>query len=121
MQDKPKKMPKVRVQEVQPDLDYGLYLWKLPTGRFFKDEDGNYLNIPGLKGDLEKTAIIRKAAAYYGQPEGSPYFLAGGMRATEEEYSEQVDRLKQGYIPSMNDVGAVVDAKKSAAKHGDDE
>ena len=43
------------------------------------------------------------------------------MRATEEEYSEQVDRLKQGYIPSMNDVGAVVDAKKSAAKHGDDE
>lgn len=121
MQENPNKQPKVRISEVKPDLDYGLYLWRLPTGKFYKDDDGNYLNIPGLKGDIEKMSILRKAAAHYGQPEGSPYFLAGGMRATEEEYSEQVDRLAQGYIPSLNDVGAVVDAKRAAAKYGDDE
>ena len=119
MHEKPRKAPKVRIREVQPDLDYGLYLWKLPTGHFFKDGDGNYLNIPGLRDDLEKMTILRKAAAHYGQPEGSLHFLAGSTRATDEEYAEQLDRLKQGYIPSMNDVGAVVDAKKSIAKYGD--
>lgn len=115
------KQPKVRMREVQPDLEYGLYLWRQDDGKLFKDEDGNYLNIPGLRGDIEKMAEIRNAAIYYGSQGGSPYFLAGGMRATDEEYSEQVDRLKAGYIPSMNDIGAVIDAKRGVAKHGDAE
>lgn len=121
MQEELRKKPKVRVTKVNPDLEYGLYLWKLPTGKFFKDDDGNYLNIPSRIGDIEKMNILRKAAAYYGQPEGKPEFIAGTSRATDEEYSEQVDRLKQGYIPSLNDVGAVIDAKRGIAKHGGDE
>ena len=60
MQDKPKQMPKVRVREVKPDLDYGLYLWKLPTGKFFKDDDGNYLNeLIHPKFSKTKTYIVK--------------------------------------------------------------
>ena len=114
-------MGKVRVQRVENDADYGLYLWKKPDGKFFKDDDGNYLNVQSLRGDISKMTLISQAAAYYGQPEGNPYFLAGGARATDEEYSEQVDRLKQGYIPSLNDVGAIMDAKRGAAQYGDAE
>lgn len=119
MPENASKPMKVKVSEVKPDLEYGLYVWILPTGKPFKDNDGNYLNIPALRGDIKKLAELRQAAIYYGQPEGTAKFLPGGMRATDEEYSEQVDRLKEGYIPSMNDIGAVVDAKKAAAKYGD--
>lgn len=121
MQDNQPKMPNVKISKVDPNLEYGLYLWKLPSGKFFKDDNGNYLNIPAMHGDIEKMSILRKAAAYNGQPEGTPYFLAGGLRASEEEYSEQVDRLKAGEIPSLNDVGAVIDAKRGIAKYGDSE
>ena len=121
MQEKKKPNPKVRVRTVEPDLEYGLYLWKMPNGRFFSDGDGNYLNVESLRGDIEKMSILRKAAAHYGQPDGQPHFLPGGARATDEEYSEQLDRLKNGYIPSLNDVGAVADAKRAVAKNGDDE
>lgn len=117
----PTKTPKVKVTEVKPNATWGLYMWRLPNGKLFKDDDGNYLNIPSLRGDIEKMATIKKAAAYYGQPEGTLHFEPGVQRATEEEYREQVDRLAAGEIPSLNDIGAVVDAKRGAAKYGDRE
>ena len=117
----PAQPKNVRVSEVKPDVQYGLYMWRLPDGKLFTDDDGNYLNIPAMYGEISKIAELREAAAYYGQPEGTPYWKAGLQRATEEEYSEQVDRLKEGYIPSLNDVGAVMDAKRSAARRGGDE
>ncbi len=115
------KKSKVRVSEVTPDVNYGVYMWRLPNGRLFTDGDGNYLNIPALYGEISKIAELRKAAAYYGQPEGTPHWQPGVQRATDEEYSEQLDRLKEGYIPSLNDVGAVIDAKRGIAAHGGDE
>jgi hypothetical protein len=42
-------------------------------------------------------------------------------RISEEEYSEQVDRMKQGLIPNLNDLGAVMAAKKTLEMYGDDE
>lgn len=116
-----RRKPKVKISKVDPDVDYGLYLWKLPSGKYFKDDDGNYLNIPARFGEIDKISNIKQAAAYYGKPDGEAVFIPGTTRATEEEYSEQLDRLKEGYIPSLNDVGAVVDAKRGLAKHGDTE
>jgi len=105
-------------QKAMFGYEWGLYFWQLPDGHLFKNEDGDPLNIPSVKGDIRQMAKLRAAAAHYGQPEGKPWFYAGGNRATDEEYSEQVDRLKSGLIPSMNDLGAVAAAKKSLQVYG---
>lgn len=101
--------------------EWGLYFWKLPSGHLFKDDEGRLLNVPSVKGDIGQIAKIRQAAVHYGQPEGNPWFYAGINRATDEEYQEQLDRLDQGLIPSLNDIGAVAAAKKSLELYGDAE
>ena len=101
--------------------EWGLYFWRLPDGHLFKDDEGRLLNIPSIKDDLGQMAKLRQAAAHYGQPDGEPWFYAGVNRATDEEYQEQLDRLDEGLIPSLNDLGAVQAAKKTAELYGDAE
>jgi hypothetical protein len=105
-------------QKAMFGYEWGLYFWKLPDGHLFRDGEGNMLNIPSVKGDLGQMAKLRAAAAHYGQPEGEPWFYAGVGRATDEEYAEQQERLKEGLIPSLNDLGAVAAAKKSYELYG---
>ena len=102
-------------------FEWGLYFWQLPDGHLLKDGEGRMLNIPSVKGDIGQMAKLRQAAAHYGYPEGRPWFYAGVNRATDEEYDEQIDRLNQGLIPSLNDIGAVAAAKKSLELYGDAE
>jgi hypothetical protein len=102
-------------------FEWGLYFWRLPDGHLFKDEDGRMLNIPSIKNDISQMARLRQAAAHYGQPDGEPWFYAGVNRATDDEYQEQLDRVDQGLIPSLNDIGAVAAAKKSLELYGDAE
>lgn len=102
-------------------FEWGLYFWKLPDGHLFKDDEGRLLNIPSVKNDIGQIAKLRQAAKAYGQPDGEPWFYAGINRATDEEYQEQLDRLDQGLIPSLNDIGAVAAAKKSLELYGDAE
>lgn len=102
-------------------FEWGLYFWQLPDGHLLKDGEGRMLNIPSVKGDIGQMAKLRQAAAHYGYPEGQPWFYAGVNRATDEEYDEQIDRLNQGLIPSLNDIGAVAAAKKSLELYGDAE
>lgn len=102
-------------------FEWGLYFWRLPDGKLVKEGNDNYLNIPSVKGDIGQMTKLREAAAAYGYPEGSPWFYAGANRATDEEYAEQLDRLDQGLIPSLNDIGAVAAAKKSLEIYGDAE
>lgn len=92
--------------------EWGLFFWQLPDGHLFHDGNGNMLNIyASSKYDMGAMAEIRKAAAYYGQPDGKPWFQPGIRRATEEEYSEQKQRLQEGQI-LLNDLGAVHDAQQ---------
>ena len=108
-------------QKAMFGYEWGLYFWRLPSGHLFKDEEGRLLNIPSIKDDLGQMAKIRQAAAHYGQPDGEPWFYPGVNRATDEEYQEQLDRLNEGLIPSLNDLGAVQAAKKTAELYGDAE
>ena len=113
------KLPKHKISEVKPDVNWGLYMWKLPNGRLFKDGDGNYLNIPSRKHDLAKISEVRKAATYYGQPEGTPHFEPGVSRATEEERKEQEDMMAAGEV-LPNDFGAIADTLRGVKAHGHD-
>lgn len=99
---------------------WGIYAWKKSNGKFFTDGNGNVLNIPANKGDQNQIQKLKAAAAHHGEPDGEAVFFPGTERISDEEYSEQIDRMKAGLIPSMNDVGALIAAKKSLDAYGDE-
>lgn len=118
------KLPKVgnvRRKVIEKNYAWGLYVYKKSNGKWFTDGEGSVLNIPAMRGDLSKIAELKKAAMYYGdEGDGECIFVPGLNRVTEEQYSEMVDRMKQGLIPNLNDMGAVYDAQQTLKKHGRD-
>ena len=109
----------VRRKVIDKHYDWGLYVYKRSNGTWFTDGDGNVLNIPSMKGDISQIAKLKQAAIHYGDPgDGNAVFVPGLTRVTDEEYSEQVDRLKSGLIPSMNDLGAWKAAQDTLKTHG---
>jgi len=100
------------LQIVQDPSNYGIYVWLLPEGGIFKDDDDNILNIPSLRGDIEKMAELRKAASHYGQSEGQAVFIPGIGRVTEEEYQEDKYRMDNGLL-TLGDTGAWRDAARA--------
>jgi hypothetical protein len=100
---------------------WGVYVWKKSNGKWFTDGNGNILNVPSHRGDQNQIAKLKDAASHHGEPDGSPVFFAGTARISDEEYSEQIDRMQNGLIPSLNDIGAVMAAKKTLELYGDEE
>jgi hypothetical protein len=113
---------KTKIQVVEePFSNAGIYVWKLPSGKYFTDGEGNALSIESMRNDPAKIKELTQAAAYYGQAEGSAEFFPNVRKISDEEHSEQLDRMKQGYIPSENDLGALIAAKKTLEMYGSDE
>ena len=112
----------VRRRVIEKDYDWGLYIYKKANGRYFSDGHGSVLNIPSMRGDITKIAELKQAAIHFGDPgNGTAEFIAGSSRVSEEEYSEQVDRMNSGLLPNLNDLGAVQAAKDTIALYGDEE
>lgn len=112
-------MPKPKITVIDKQGEDGIYVWKTPEGKIVTDGEGNTMNIPARRGDITAISKITEAAAYYGFPEGEAVFRAGQRRITDEEYSEQLDRMSQGLIPSETDLGAWYDAAKGIKAHGE--
>jgi hypothetical protein len=111
-----------RAQIIEKHYDWGLYVYKKADGKWFTDGTGSVLNIESMKGDISQIAKLRDAAIYYGdQGDGNCVFVPGLTRISEEEYSEQKERLAEGLIPSMNDLGAWKAAQDTFNKYGSDE
>lgn len=117
----PGQVGESKVTVIDKQYDWGIYVWKRSSGKWFTDGEGNILNIPSRKGDESQIKKLRDAASHFGEPDGSPYFFAGMGRISDEEYSEQVDRMANGLIPNLNDLGAVQAAKDTIAMYGDEE
>lgn len=112
----------VRRQVIDKYYDWGLYVYKKSNGKWFTDGTGSVLNIPSMKGDLGQIAKLKDAAKHYGDDgSGTCVFVPGLTRISEEEYSEQKQRLQEGLIPSMNDLGAWKAAQDTYNKYGSDE
>ncbi len=109
-----------KVTVIDKNYDWGIYVWQRENGKWFTDGQGNILNIPSHRGDEIQLQRLRQAAAYHGEPNGKPIFFPGMGRVTDEEYSEQVDRMKQGLIPNLNDLGAVKAAQDTLKLYGDE-
>jgi len=111
----------VRRKVIEKDYNWGLYVYKKSNGKWFTDGEGNILNIPSLRGDIGQIAKLKQAAIHYGdEGDGEAVFVAGLTRISDEEHSEQMDRFKQGLIPSLNDLGAIDAAQKTLKTHGRD-
>lgn len=116
------KVQKPRIQVIKEEFSsFGTYVWMKPNGKPFMDADKNVLSIEGMKDDKSKIKELADAAKYWGQPEGRAVFYPNMKKISDEEHSEQVDRMNQGLIPSMNDLGAVIAAKKTLELYGDGE
>jgi hypothetical protein len=122
MNDKfPGQIGESKITFLDKNYDWGIYFWKKANGKPFTDGNGSVLNIPSHRGDqIQIQKLVREATAL-GHGDGSYEFIPGVSRVSEEEYSEQVDRMKQGLIPNLNDLGAVQAAKDTIAKYGDEE
>jgi hypothetical protein len=48
-------------------------------------------------------------------------FFSGLSRVSDEEYNEQLERMKEGLIPNMNDLGAVHAAQQTVKAYGSEE
>jgi hypothetical protein len=114
------KRPRItRVQE-NANVEWGVYVFRCKSnGRIFRDDDNNVLNIPSRRMDIAKMKIIMDAAAHYGEPEGEAVFIPGAQRATEDSYKHQIERMKDGQLPTMNDFNAVRDAKIAGRQRGE--
>jgi hypothetical protein len=111
----------VRRQVIEKKYNWGLYVYKKSDGRWFTDGDGNVLNIESTRGDILQITKLKNTAKHYGDDgEGEAVFVPGLTRISEEEHSEQLDRMKQGLIPSLNDLGAWKAAQDTVNKHGRD-
>lgn len=117
----PGQVGETKVQVVEENFsNFGTYVWHKPSGKAFTDGEGNALCIEAMKGDLSRIQELQDAAKYWGQAEGTAKFYPNMRKISEEEHSEQVDRMAQGLIPNMNDLGAVIAAKKTLNEYGDE-
>jgi hypothetical protein len=118
----PNQIGKTKISVVEePFSNYGIYVWQLRSGKVLTDDHGNALSIDSMKGDESRVALLRNEARWLGFPDGQPLFYANVRKVSDEEYSEQIDRMGQGYIPSETDLGALVDAKKTFDQFGSDD
>jgi hypothetical protein len=109
----------VRKKVIEKNYDWGLYVYKKSTGKWFTDGEGNVLNIESMRGDITKITELKNAARHYGDPgDGEAIFVPGLTRISEEEHSEQLDRMVNGLIPSKNDLGAWKAAKDTLNTYG---
>jgi hypothetical protein len=109
----------VRRKVIDKQYDWGLYVYKKSNGKWFTDGEGNVLNIESMRGDISKISQLKTVAKHYGDPgDGDAVFVPGLTRISDEEHSVQMDRLKEGLIPSMNDLGAWKAAQDTVDKYG---
>lgn len=107
-----------RKVKIVDHVDYGVYIWQLPTGGYLGDEDGNYLSIAARKGDIQRMSKLRQAAANIGFPDGAPVFLAGHRKISDSEYDDQMQRMIAGELPDELDVGALKDEEIQRRNRG---
>lgn len=116
----PGQVGESKITVLDKQYDWGIYFWKKANGKPFTDGNGSVLNIPSHRGDALQIRKLTQEATALGQGDGSYEFMPGVARITEDEYAEQKERMSQGLIPNLNDLGAVMAAKQTLSMYGDE-
>lgn len=110
-------MPRMKVTPVE-EVNYGLYVWQMPDDSIVMDDEGGYLCIPSVKGDIRQIKKIKDAAKHYGLDEGKPMFFSGHRVVTDEELAEQKSRAELGMVPDPQDLPAMMEYIKEMREMG---
>jgi hypothetical protein len=89
------------------EVSYGTYLWEMPDGKLVTDEEGNYMCIYAIKGDVNKIKELRDFAKHYGLEEGKPVWFSGHRPVSQEEYENQKQRMEWGLVADEWDIPAL--------------
>ena len=116
----PGQVGESKISIVDKGYDWGIYFWKKANGKPFTDGNGSVLNIPSHRGDAIQIHKLQQEATALGQGDGSYEFMPGVARISEDEYAEQKERMSQGLIPNLNDLGAVMAAKQTLSMYGEE-
>ena len=100
------------------EVNWGIYVWQMPDGSVVRDEDGNTLSIPSIKGDIRQIQKLKVAAKGYGLDEGKPLFFSGHRQVTDDELEEQRSRAELGMVPDPKDMPAMLEYIKEAREMG---
>lgn len=101
--------PGVRAVE---ETDIGVYVWKMPDGRWVGDDQNNFACIAARKGDLKRIAELASLVRSCGVTEGAAYFLPGRRKVNDDEHAEQEERMMNGLIPDQYDIPALIEEMK---------
>lgn len=107
----------MKITEVE-EVNYGVYVWQMPNDALVADEQGNYLSIYAIKGDVAKIKALRDAVKYHGIDEGQPLWLSGHRKITDEEYEYQKQRLDLGLVADEWDIPALKEDLVNKKKMG---
>lgn len=110
-------MPRMKITQVE-EVNHGIYVWQMPDNSVVMDEDGNYLSIPSIRGDIRQIQKLKNAAKNYGLTEGKPLFFSGHRQVTDEELEEQKSRAELGMVPDPQDLPAMMEYIKEAREMG---
>ena len=55
----------VRRKVIEKHYDWGLYVYKKSSGKWFTDGEGNVLNIESMRGDMSKIVELKNAAKHF--------------------------------------------------------
>ena len=110
-------MPKMKITPIE-EVNYGLYVWQMPDESVVMDEEGNYLCIPSMRGDIRQIKKLKDAAKHYGLDEGKPLFFSGHRTVTQEELEEQKARADLGMVPDSQDMPAMMEYVKEVREMG---
>ena len=95
--------------EVEQETEYGLYVWKLPDGRYVGDGDGHMMAIASRQNDIKKMMRLKSAAKGMGIEEGGLHYLPDKYPVTDSEYDLQVERMDNGLMADPADPGNLTD------------
>jgi hypothetical protein len=107
----------MKITEVE-EVPYGTYVWQMPDGKLVMDEDGNYMCIYAIKGDVKKITELKKFAKAHGIDEGSPFWFSAARPVTDDEYENQKQRLEWGLVPDAWDIPALKEDLQNKKKMG---
>lgn len=89
---------------VVPSNSFGVCVWQLEDGSFLGSEDNVFLSMEGVIGDRRVEERMRLAVLHYmGDDSGSPKWMPGARKVTNDEWDDQKARLLEGKIPDEVD------------------
>jgi len=100
------------------EVNYGTYLWQMPNGALVSDEEGNFMCIYAIKGDVKKITELRNFAKSYGVEEGEPVWFSGHRPVSQEEYENQKQRMDWGLVADEWDIPALKEDLQQKKKMG---